>query len=70
MADVNRHSLQVLTGCLLEPAAAQLAPGQVVQFERQGYFCCDTDSRAGAPVFNRTIGLRDSWAKLQGAKAE
>ena len=71
MADVNPNSLEVLTGCLLEPALAGVAVGEVVQFERQGYFCCDSDSRPDALVFNRTVGLRDTWAKVQaGAKAE
>ena len=49
---------------MLEPALADLAQGQVVQFERQGYFCPDPDSRPGALVFNRTVGLRDTWAKV------
>jgi len=71
MADVNPNSLEVLTGCLLEPALAGVAVGEVVQFERQGYFCCDSDSKPDALVFNRTVGLRDTWAKVQaGAKAE
>jgi glutaminyl-tRNA synthetase len=64
MADVNPNSLEVLSGCLLEPALAGVAAGEVVQFERQGYFCSDPDSAPGAPVFNRTVGLRDSWAKV------
>ena len=42
-------------------------PETPVQFERQGYFCLDKDSRPGAPVFNRTVGLRDTWAKVQAA---
>jgi glutaminyl-tRNA synthetase len=68
MADVNPDSLQVLTG-MLEPCLAGAAVGEVVQFERQGYFCCDPDTRPNALVFNRTVGLRDTWAKLQaGAK--
>jgi glutaminyl-tRNA synthetase len=69
-ADLNPASLEVLTGCRVEPALAAAAPGETVQFERQGYFCPDRESRAGALVFNRTIGLRDSWAKEQGAKAQ
>jgi glutaminyl-tRNA synthetase len=69
-ADLNPASLEVLTGCRVEPALTSAAPGETVQFERQGYFCPDRDSRAGALVFNRTIGLRDSWAKEQGAKAQ
>jgi len=61
---LNPDSLTILSGCMVEPSLAQLAPGSRVQFERQGYFCVDTkDSSAGTPVFNRTVGLRDSWAK-------
>ncbi len=65
MADLNPDSMSVLTGCLVEPALADAARGEAVQFERQGYFCADTDSRPEALVFNRTIGLRDTWAKVQ-----
>ena len=69
MDDLSPDSLEVLTGALLEPSLADLAPGAVVQFERQGYFCLDPDSAPGALVFNRTVGLRDTWAKVQaGAK--
>jgi glutaminyl-tRNA synthetase len=51
----------------VEPSVAKLAAGQVVQFERKGYFCLDSkDSRVDSLVFNQTIGLRDTWAKLQG----
>jgi glutaminyl-tRNA synthetase len=67
MADLNPHSMQVLTGALVEPSACDLAVGETVQFERQGYFCADPDSRPGAPVFNRTTGLRDSWIKAQNS---
>ena len=67
MADLNPASLEVLTGCLVEPALAALPVGEAVQFERQGYFCLDPDSRAGALVFNRTVALRDSWAKVQAS---
>ena len=70
MADLNPASLEVLTGCLVEPALAAAAAGEPVQFERQGYFCADPDSTPSAPVFNRTVGLRDTWAKVQaGTKA-
>jgi glutaminyl-tRNA synthetase len=65
MADLNPDSLQVLTGCLLEPGLAAAAAGEAVQFERVGYFCADRDSAPGRLVFNRTVGLRDSWAKVQ-----
>ncbi|CAH2604727.1 glutamine--tRNA ligase [Rhodovastum atsumiense] len=70
MADLNPNSLEVLAGCLVEPALARAATGEAVQFERQGYFCPDPESRPGALVFNRTIGLRDSWAKEQGGKGK
>ena len=70
MADLNPASLEVLTGCLLEPALAALPVGEVVQFERQGYFCPDPDSRPDALVFNRTVGLRDTWAKVQAGTKE
>jgi glutaminyl-tRNA synthetase len=60
---INPQSLDVLTACKLEPSLGAAAPGARYQFERQGYFCVDPDSRAGAPVFNRTVSLKDSWAK-------
>ncbi|MBK5960503.1 glutamine--tRNA ligase [Rhodoplanes elegans] len=63
--DLNPQSLEVLTGARLEPSLADVPVAQAVQFERQGYFCPDEDSRPGALVFNRTIGLRDTWAKVQ-----
>jgi glutaminyl-tRNA synthetase len=68
LADLNPDSLEVLSGCLVEPALASAAVGQAVQFERTGYFAVDPDSRPGHLVFNRTVGLRDTWAKVQ-AKA-
>ncbi len=62
---LNPDSLTVLEGCKLEPSLAEAAPGDRCQFERLGYFCVDPkDSRPGAPVFNRTVTLRDSWAKI------
>ena len=60
---LNPDSLEVLTGCKLEPSLAGFPAGEVVQFERLGYFCTDPDGTAGNPVFNRTVGLRDSFAK-------
>ncbi len=64
---LNAESLTVLTNAKLEPSLAEWSPGAVVQFERVGYFCVDTvDSEAGKPVFNRTVGLRDTWAKVKG----
>jgi glutaminyl-tRNA synthetase len=65
MADLNPASLEVLRGCLVEPALAQAPVGEPMQFERQGYFCADPDSAPGRPVFNRTVGLRDTWARVQ-----
>ena len=55
----------MLTGALVEPALVDAPAGEAVQFERIGYFALDPDSTAGRPVFNRTVGLRDTWAKVQ-----
>ena len=63
--DINPKSIAVLQGCKLEPGLADLELDETVQFERQGYFCLDTDSTPEKPVFNRTVSLRDSWAKTQ-----
>jgi glutaminyl-tRNA synthetase len=65
-ADLNPQSLEVLTDCRVEPAFAGDNVHEPVQFERQGYFYRDNDSTAGRLVFNRTVGLRDSWAKVAG----
>ncbi len=62
LADLNPDSLRTLTGCLLEPALATAQPGERFQFEREGYFVVDRDSRPGHLIFNRTVGLRDTWA--------
>jgi glutaminyl-tRNA synthetase len=61
---LNPHSLTVLRDCRLEPALADAAPAARYQFERLGWFCPDPDSRPGAPVWNRIVTLRDTWAKL------
>jgi glutaminyl-tRNA synthetase len=66
--DLNPDSLEVLTDARVEPALAATKPGEAVQFERQGYFCIDPDSTSDKLVFNRTVGLRDTWAKVQGGK--
>ncbi len=66
VGDMNPLSFESLPGARIEPALASAAPGERVQFERVGYFCVDHDSKPGALVFNRTIGLRDSWAAKQG----
>ena len=63
--DLNPVSETVLTSCLVEPSLADVPVGQTVQFERLGYFCPDTDSEADRLVFNRTLTLKDTWAKLQ-----
>jgi glutaminyl-tRNA synthetase len=63
--DINPESRTVLEGCKVEPGLADLDLGETMQFERQGYFCLDTDSTPDALVFNRTVSLRDSWAKTQ-----
>jgi glutaminyl-tRNA synthetase len=63
--DLNPDSETVLRGCALESSLADLPVGETVQFERLGYFCPDRDSAPGALVFNRTLTLRDTWAKLQ-----
>jgi glutaminyl-tRNA synthetase len=63
-ADLSPNSLEVLSGAMLEPALAGDNAEAAVQFERQGYFCRDRDSKPGKLVFNRTVGLRDTWAKV------
>jgi glutaminyl-tRNA synthetase len=63
---LNPNSLTVVSGARVEPSLREAAPGARVQFERNGYFCVDTrDSAPGRPVFNRTVGLRDTWAKIE-----
>ena len=70
MLSLNPRSLEVLKGCKVEPGLAEAEPGSRFQFLRQGYFCVDSvDSRPGALVFNRTVGLRDSWARSQQGQA-
>ena len=68
-ADLNPNSETVLQGCQVEPGLADLPMGETVQFERLGYFCHDTDSKPGHLVFNRTLTLKDTWAKLQAQGA-
>ena len=63
--ELNPHSLEILTECQVEAAVAGMPPGERCQFERVGYFIADVkESRPGAPVFNRILGLKDSWAKV------
>ena len=62
--NLNPQSLERLTACKVEPSLANVEPGARFQFERLGYFCADPDTRPGMPVFNRTVTLKDTWAKI------
>jgi glutaminyl-tRNA synthetase len=66
LADMNPRSLVTLTACALEPSLAEARAGDQYQFEREGYFVADLDGTPVRPVFNRTVGLRDTWAKTLG----
>jgi glutaminyl-tRNA synthetase len=70
IADINPNSLEVLTDSLVEPSLASIQPGTTFQFERLGYFCADPDTGPGNPVFNRTVTLRDTWAKIEQKQAQ
>jgi glutaminyl-tRNA synthetase len=65
LTQMNPQSLEVLQACKVEPSLASAAPGARYQFERLGYFAVDPDSKPDAPVFNRTVTLKDSWAKIE-----
>ena len=65
---LNPASLERIANCLVEPSLRQTTPGTRYQFERLGYFCTDQDSTAEAPVFNRTVSLKDAWAKIEKAQ--
>ncbi|MEA3345287.1 MAG: glutamine--tRNA ligase/YqeY domain fusion protein [Chloroflexota bacterium] len=67
-ANLNPNSLEVLTSCRVEPSLAGAEPGDIYQFERHGYFCVDPDSTDEKPVFNQTVALRDTWAKIERAQ--
>jgi len=62
---LNPNSLEVISDAKLEPSLANARVGERYQFERLGYFCADPDSKSGAPVFNRTVALKDTWAKVE-----
>jgi glutaminyl-tRNA synthetase len=64
-SEVNARSLTVITGARVDPSLDALPAGSTLQFERLGYFCKDPDSKPGAPVLNRTITLKDTWAKIE-----
>ncbi|HET9320312.1 MAG TPA: glutamine--tRNA ligase, partial [Bryobacteraceae bacterium] len=68
--NLNPHSLEVLNGAKLEPSLRGAAVGSRYQFERLGYFCVDKDSTAEKLVFNRTVALRDAWAKIEKAQQQ
>ena len=63
--NLNPNSLERLDGCCVEPSLKGAAPGSRFQFERLGYFCVDPDSTPEKPVFNRTVSLVDTWAKIE-----
>ena len=63
IAELNPDSCEVLRDACLEPALSKAMPSQRFQFERVGYSCVDRESTPGSPVYNRTIGIRDSWAQ-------
>jgi glutaminyl-tRNA synthetase len=67
---LNPDSLETLAGCKVEPGLAHAAPGSRYQFLRLGYFCVDPDSKNGSPVFNRTISLKDTWAKIERSDSD
>jgi glutaminyl-tRNA synthetase len=67
-AYLNPKSLDVLKSCRVEPSLSNANTGDLYQFERLGYFCVDPDSQAGKLVFNRTVSLRDEWAKIVKAQ--
>jgi glutaminyl-tRNA synthetase len=64
-ANLNPNSLEVVAQAKLEPSLTSAKPGDRYQFERLGYFCVDPDSKPGKPVFNRTVALKDTWAKVE-----
>jgi glutaminyl-tRNA synthetase len=66
--NLNPNSLEVLNQCKLEPSLANAMHGSRYQFERLGYFCVDPDSAPGKPVFNRTVALKDTWARIEKKK--
>ncbi|MCH7491946.1 MAG: glutamine--tRNA ligase, partial [Gemmatimonadetes bacterium] len=67
-SDINPESLKVLTSAKLEPSIRQGKPGDLFQFERQGYYCVDPDTTDDKLILNRTITLKDTWAKIAKKK--
>ncbi|MGD0266784.1 MAG: glutamine--tRNA ligase/YqeY domain fusion protein [Candidatus Methylomirabilota bacterium] len=68
LANLSPNSLEVLSGCRVEPGLAKAKIGSIYQFERQGYFCVDPDAASGKLVFNRAVSLKDEWAKIEKAQ--
>lgn len=68
IADLNPHSLQILSNGLVEPSLRNAQPGDTFQFERLGYFCVDIESRPGKLIFNRTVTLKDEWARIDSER--
>jgi len=66
--NLNPNSLKVIKDCRLEPSLAKVKPSNIFQFERLGYFCVDSDTANGKTVFNRTVTLKDEWAKIKASK--
>ena len=66
LEDLNPRSLEILADAVLEPSLRGRDAGEAVQFERQGYFCADPDGTPDRPVFNRTVSMKDGWAKVKG----
>lgn len=66
--NLNPESLQTLKGCKVEPSLTQVQAGRIFQFLRLGYFCVDPDSGPTGLIFNRTVTLRDSWAKIEKSR--
>src|SRR3990172_1355318 len=67
-ANLNPNSQEILENCYVEPSLGAAAVGEIFQFERQGYFCVDPGSTAEKPVFNRAVGLKDTWAKIEASQ--
>jgi glutaminyl-tRNA synthetase len=65
---LNPGSLETISDARVDLSTAALPPGSTVQFERLGYFCADLDSTSASPVFNRTITLKDAWAKIEKSR--
>ena len=68
--NLNPNSLEVLEKCYLERGMGAVQPGEIFQLERQGYFCVDPESRPGKPVFNKAVGLKDTWAKIEAGQRQ